>query len=62
MTLNSPSPRRSTACASSRSRTGTGRSAPPWERCAVVHSGEHRKQILSVLFTTCGAAALAVGN
>ena len=39
--LSSPSPRRSTSCISSRSRTGTGRSARPWEHCAEAHSGGH---------------------
>ena len=34
---------------------GHGSFRPTLGACAEVHSGGHRKQILSVLFTTCGA-------
>src|ERR1019366_9372968 len=39
--FSSRSPRRSTSCISSRSRRDTGRSARPWERCAVVQECAH---------------------
>jgi hypothetical protein len=39
--FSSRSPRRSIACTSSPIRTGTGRSAQPWEQCAEAHSCGH---------------------